>query len=461
MRQFVGRDAERDAFNTILAAAQLPCAVIYLHGPGGVGKTWLLRQFEALADTAGATTLTLDARNIEATPSGFSAAFCAAAAGALADAAPALADAAPALDDARAAWRALRQAGRRVVITIDTYELLEALDAHLRDGFLAEMPDNALVVLAGRRPPSAGWRGDPAWHTLMRVMPLRNLSRQEGAAYLERRNVPEEFRQVALGFTHGHPLALSLVAETYAQRGTLSHLSIEGAPDIVKALLDSFVQKVPGPAHRAALEACAMVRMLTESLLSRMLNTEDSHELFDWLRSLSFIDVSRHGLFPHDLARDAIAADVRWRNPDWHAELHKRARAYYVARLSQSQDVEQQRAIFDFTFLHRDNTVVRQFFDWQESGSIRVEPLRSDEAPLVVDAIRRDEGALAATAAAYWLEQRLDCARALREGGRLVGYFVRVPLHEASDDDMRALFREEVKPRLAKFAEVGAYNQEI
>ena len=31
----------------------------------------------------------------------------------------------------------------------------------------------------------------------------------------------------------------------------------------------------------------------------------------------------------------------------------------------------------------------------------------------------------------------------------------------ASEDDMRALFREEVKPRLAAFAEVGAYNQEI
>ena len=30
-----------------------------------------------------------------------------------------------------------------------------------------------------------------------------------------------------------------------------------------------------------------------------------------------------------------------------------------------------------------------------------------------------------------------------------------------SEDDMRALFREEVKPRLAKFPEVGAYNQEI
>ncbi len=32
---------------------------------------------------------------------------------------------------------------------------------------------------------------------------------------------------------------------------------------------------------------------------------------------------------------------------------------------------------------------------------------------------------------------------------------------QRSEDDMRALFREEVKPRLAKFAEVGGYNQEI
>ena len=30
-----------------------------------------------------------------------------------------------------------------------------------------------------------------------------------------------------------------------------------------------------------------------------------------------------------------------------------------------------------------------------------------------------------------------------------------------SEDDMRALFRDEVKPRLGKHQEVGAYNQEI
>ena len=30
-----------------------------------------------------------------------------------------------------------------------------------------------------------------------------------------------------------------------------------------------------------------------------------------------------------------------------------------------------------------------------------------------------------------------------------------------SEDDMRALFRQEVKPRLAQHPEIGAYNQEI
>ena len=30
-----------------------------------------------------------------------------------------------------------------------------------------------------------------------------------------------------------------------------------------------------------------------------------------------------------------------------------------------------------------------------------------------------------------------------------------------SEDDMRALFRDEVKPRLARHSAVGAYNQEI
>ncbi|MDZ4717795.1 MAG: hypothetical protein SH847_04945 [Roseiflexaceae bacterium] len=84
--------------------------------------------------------------------------------------------------------------------------------------------------------------------------------------------------------------------------------------------LELFVQKVPGAAHRAALEICALVHFTTESLLAAMLDLPNAHELFDWLRSLSFVASTRQGMFPHDLAREALTADVRWRNPQWYAE---------------------------------------------------------------------------------------------------------------------------------------------
>jgi hypothetical protein len=61
-------------------------------------------------------------------------------------------------------------------------------------------------------------------------------------------------------------------------------------------------------------------------------------------------------------------ADLRWRNPDWYAELHQRARNYYASRLKQTHGQEQQRVLFDYVFLHRDNPTIRPFLEWQEAG---------------------------------------------------------------------------------------------
>ena len=92
---------------------------------------------------------------------------------------------------------------------------------------------------------------------------------------------------------------------------------------------------------------------------------ENVHTLFDWLRGLSFIESQADGLFPHDLAREALTVDLRWRNPDWYKELHKRARNYYTARVSQTSGLEQQRLLYDFVFLHRENVVIRSMLEWQ------------------------------------------------------------------------------------------------
>jgi len=67
-QRFVGRSAERALFQSALTTTEPPFSVLYLFGAGGVGKTTLLREFAHLATQAGARTVQLDARNIEAAP---------------------------------------------------------------------------------------------------------------------------------------------------------------------------------------------------------------------------------------------------------------------------------------------------------------------------------------------------------------------------------------------------------
>ena len=155
--------------------------------------------------------------------------------------------------------------------------------------------------------------------------------------------------------------ALSLVADFFDQQPE-AEFRPEAAPDIVKTLLEEFVQGVPSSAHRAALEACALVRLMTESLLAMMLKQQDAHELFEWLRGLSFIEADRRGIFPHDLAREALTADLKWRDPDGYAELHTRARGYYMQRVQHGAGPDQRRLLADYIYLHRDNPSVRPFF---------------------------------------------------------------------------------------------------
>lgn len=397
-----------------------------------MGKTFLLRQFASVAEQGHLTALYLDGRNIEPTSGGLLMALRTAV----------LAvnpDASVPEGNLVALWQALNTREKRCVILIDTYETLMPLDGWLREELLPNMPENVLLVLGGRQPPSSVWRADPVWNTLIRPLALRNLTPEETREFLAQRNIPQQQHDGVLHFTHGHPLALSLVADTFAQRGNvITSFSPEETPDVIKALLERFVQKVPSPAHRSALEACALVRMLTEGLLGQMLKMADAHELFEWLRELSFIDSGRSGIFPHDLAREAIAADVRWRNPDWYTELHKRARTYYNTRMQQVTGVEQQRVLFDFTFLHRDNAIVRQYIDWQESGSMRMEPARPADMAEIIKMIRAHEGETSAALAQHWFARQPEGVFAFRESNQVVGWLSRVNMESASEDDLKA-----------------------
>lgn len=434
--RFVGRSGEIRIFEAALKSSAPPFQVLYLFGPGGVGKTTLLRELAAASEASGARVLYLDARNVEPSPYAFLGAL-----GQLLG-----------LEPGESPTNALAAQTSRSVLLVDTYELLCPLENWLRDEFLPEMPENTLVAFAGREPPAKAWQSDPGWQTLLRVVSLRNLAREEGREYLERRNIPATQIPAILDFTHGHPLALSLVADSFDQRGELQ-FTPEAAPDIVKALLEQFVQKVPGPAHRAALEASALVRVTTESVLAAMLNLPDptmpataaepgaqsANELFEWLRELSFMEARADGLFPHDLAREALIADLRWRNPDWYGELHRRARNYYLKQLQTHSGIAQQRILFDYIFLHRDNPVVRPFFEWASSGTMTADLIKASDIPNLAGIVARYEGEDSADLAAQWMQAQPEGTLVLRDSETIpAGLMTLVRLDRATAEQIAA-----------------------
>jgi hypothetical protein len=226
-------------------------------------------------------------------------------------------------------------------IFIDTYERLELLDGWLREQYLPTLPAQTLIMIASRHLPSMGWRTDPGWAAVLQVLPLRNFPPEESRAYLTSRGVPEPLQAEALGFTHGNPLALSLLTDLYRlqpERFTVRH------PDVIQALVRRLLDDVPTPLHRRALEVCAHLRVTTEDRLAEALMISDGRELFDWLRSLSFIETGPVGVFPHDLTRDVIEADLRWRSPERFRQLHEDVRRGIVRQLQHGSTAERQMA---------------------------------------------------------------------------------------------------------------------
>jgi DNA-binding SARP family transcriptional activator len=410
-RSFVGRSDELTLFADALAEQEPPFAVLHIYGPGGVGKTTLLAEFARLCAEADVPALTLDCRNIQPTPDGVF----------------------NALRELTGAENPLETLPERYVLLVDTFELLTPLDSWLRDQFLPHISASAMVVLAGRNPPSAGWRVDPGWQEITHVLQLGNLNESEVADYLQRRNIAPEQRQAVLRFTRGYPLALSLAAEVLIQRPA-SSFEVATSPDIVQVLLERFVAGVPSVAHRAALEACSQVRVTSEPLLAAMLAVDQARELFEWLRDLSFVSTGPRGIFPHDLAREALSADLKWRNPPWHHELHRRARSFYMAEFAQSSGHEQYVALLDLIFLH-DNPLIRSTFSWNDIGGLVEDSPRASDWPALIEMVRQHEGEHAAAIAAGWFERQPEGVTVFRDGnGVVTGFNCFVTLRPVDQD---------------------------
>ncbi|MCF3132729.1 hypothetical protein [Streptomyces olivochromogenes] len=405
--------------------------VLFLYGPGGVGKSSVLDVLADVAVADGANVVRLDGRHVPPTS------------GAL------LGVLAAVLDSGGDPLRELAELSRPVLL-IDTYELLESLDEWVRDTFLPALPGDALVVIAGRRPPEPEWTADPAWRELVRVVSLRNLDTRDGRAYLVAQNVPETLHERLLAVSHGHPLTLSMLVDGVRRRMAAGGDAADAVPrglgdlpDLVRVLLKRTIDEIPGPWHRMALELCAHAYVTSEELLRAVLgdsgvSAAEAGELFAWLRTLSFVDEGPYGLFPHDLVRDALDADLRWRDPDRYSELHHCVRAHLLARIRSGGDErEKQRLLADAIFVTCSRTSLAVEVATARMVEEFIDELRDGDRAAIVEMTRELQGQDQADLVTYWMQRQPHAFRVFRDArGEPRGYGAYLELHEATEADL-------------------------
>lgn len=404
-RRFVGREMEVALFQAALTAPEPPFAVLHVCGPGGVGKTTLLHEFGRRAAAAGRAVTHLDGRHLEPSPAALEAGLPPAGTG-------------------------------RPLLLIDTYEIIAALDGWLRAALPERLPADALVVIAGRHQPTA-WLGDGGWAELTRVVRLGNLPAAACRAYLALRGVPPEHHAAVLEFTRGHPLALSLLADHYGPRGGPAPGPVTSEREVLRVLLERLLRDVPSTEHRHALELSAICRTTTEALLAHLFGRERAFALFRWLRQLSFMEQGPYGLYPHDLVREVLEADLHWRNPARYSELQEVALAHLYHRAVASRGAERQRLGIDIMYTERRAPGMEPFFVWDALDTAYAEPIRPDDGPAIIGMVRRHEGEASAAIAAHWLSRQPEAFLLFRTpADEPYGFMTRLELHRATPEDI-------------------------
>jgi hypothetical protein len=417
---FVGRTGELALVRSALAEPELPFVVLHVCGPGGVGKSVLLRRFVDVAAEAGAECFGVDGRDIGATPADFLTAL-GGQLGVGGDPVDALASGGPAL------------------LLVDTFEALAELEGWFREEFLPQLSARVLVVTAGRRRLSPGWQADLGWRDLVRTLPLPNLNPAETAEFLCRAGLPAHAHEQVFALTDGHPLALALAVDVVRQGSVDPVLGVSATPDVVQALMMRFVEGLPDQSHRHALAVCAEARATTEAVLRAGLGHDDVHDLFEWLRGLSFVAAGPHGIFPHTLARDVLVADLTWRDPEIRDRLHGRVRADAMTRLHAATGRERQPAILDFLFTEYSEPRFRSYWkEWDTTGRLFGEPATPDDRTAILDLVHRHEGPESAAIAAHWFDRQPASFTLYRGRHGVLGFLCWLSLHDAAAEDIAA-----------------------
>ncbi len=379
--------------------------LLYVHGPAGIGKSSLIQALDAEARRRSARTVHVDGRDLSVGIESVRSALDATGLGTTDD-----------------------EPGQRVLF-FDTYELMRPIEPQVARELLRRITDDTLVVLAGRLPPSAEWQALSLWGSRIVPIALCNLSPEEAGRYLQLRGIGPTSIEPIVTFSHGHPLALALAAEA----GRRASFAPQRSPGIITALYDYFMAGITDAGRRAALEIAAVLHTTSEALLGSIVGGAAT-ELFCWLRELSFMVPTIRGLFPHDLVREVILAELRWRNPQRLLELALHGQRQLAAMIQAAGPAEFSRLFTEFAYALSHNPRARNIMVAPETG-LSLDDLRPGDEPTICTMVARHEGPTALHHAQHWLACQPAAFNVAREpAGGVTAFIANIRLDLATPE---------------------------
>jgi hypothetical protein len=342
--RFTGRAGELAFLERCLDDADPAASVVLITGPGGIGKSTLLREAARRARDRDISVVAIDGRELGPAPEMLEA--------------------------------ALRDAARhtRPLVLLDSYERMTALGPYLRRELLPGLPDQALVVIAGRGTPDPGWFTG-GWESVtarldLDVLGPRDAQRLLAAYGLDDARVPD-----IVDWAAGSPLALALAADAALADADWNAATGPDRPDIIKSLLHRLVETELHDIRPSALGIAVVARTTTRELVRGVLPDDDAETGYRQLSGLTVTEPLGDGFTMHELVRKALLADLRQRNPELERDLRRRIVDYLYARAKAGEPL----LLIDLVHLVED-PLKRWGFGWDGNVSFRIDNVRGDDA---------------------------------------------------------------------------------
>ena len=220
--------------------------MVFVHGPGGIGKSTLLREFERQAVSQGWDPFHVEGRELS-----------------------------PAADSLEAALGDAQQSSHPLVL-IDTYERMSGLDGYLRRTLLPSLPGNAVIVIAGRQGPEPEWLTG-IWEGVSAELPAgQALPDGVAGTLLAAYGVKDDRAGVDRHWAEGSPLVLALAADTALKDPNWTPDAEDESSEIMRSLIRRLVDSELRGERLSALLVAAIARVTTVELLAAVLPETDA-----------------------------------------------------------------------------------------------------------------------------------------------------------------------------------------